>query len=93
MTDPYISFLCVFLWQLRGTQLNGQVLSLENCSREVAYLSLLYWDDPSALTFLPDMKGKWLYLPNGEGVKLHAGTGALVSEGPRSSSWHLQRKK
>lgn len=57
VTDPRISFLRVFLWQLR---LNGQVLSLENCSREVAYLSLLHWDDPSALIFLPDMKGKLL---------------------------------
>ncbi|KAL8221954.1 UNVERIFIED_CONTAM: hypothetical protein K2H54_074695 [Gekko kuhli] len=45
------------LLELRGTQLNGQVFSLENCSREVAYLSLLHWDDPSALIFLPDMKG------------------------------------
>nr|XP_056702538.1 caspase recruitment domain-containing protein 10 [Euleptes europaea] len=45
------------LLELRGTQLNGQVLSLENCTREVAYLSLLHWDDPSALNFLPDMKG------------------------------------
>ncbi|XP_077195682.1 caspase recruitment domain-containing protein 10 isoform X2 [Paroedura picta] len=45
------------LLELRGTQLNGQVLSLENCSREVAYLSLLHWDDPSSLIFLPDMKG------------------------------------
>ncbi|XP_054843730.1 caspase recruitment domain-containing protein 10 [Eublepharis macularius] len=48
------------LLELKGTQLNGQVLSLENCTREVAYLSLLRWDDPTALTFLPDMKG---YLP------------------------------
>ncbi|XP_048356823.1 caspase recruitment domain-containing protein 10 isoform X1 [Sphaerodactylus townsendi] len=45
------------LLELRGTQLNGQVLSLENCTQEVAYLSLLHWDDPSALIFLPDMKG------------------------------------
>uniref|UniRef100_A0A6J0TBB2 Caspase recruitment domain-containing protein 10 isoform X1 n=1 Tax=Pogona vitticeps TaxID=103695 RepID=A0A6J0TBB2_9SAUR len=45
------------LLELRGTQLNGEVLSLENCTREVAYLSLLHWDDPSALLFLPDMRG------------------------------------
>ncbi|XP_062989567.1 caspase recruitment domain-containing protein 10 isoform X2 [Elgaria multicarinata webbii] len=45
------------LLELRGSQLNGEVLSLENCTREVAYLSLLHWDDPSALVFLPDMKG------------------------------------
>ncbi|XP_044297107.1 caspase recruitment domain-containing protein 10 [Varanus komodoensis] len=48
------------LLELRGTQINGEVLSLENCTREVAYLSLLHWDDPSALLFLPDMTG---YLP------------------------------
>ncbi|XP_061495045.1 caspase recruitment domain-containing protein 10 [Rhineura floridana] len=45
------------LLELRGTQLNGEVLSLENCTREVAYLSLLHWDDPSALLFVPDMRG------------------------------------
>ncbi|XP_066489696.1 caspase recruitment domain-containing protein 10 [Tiliqua scincoides] len=45
------------LLKLRGTLLNGEVLSLENCTREVAYLSLLHWDDPSALLFVPDMKG------------------------------------
>ncbi|XP_053107606.1 caspase recruitment domain-containing protein 10 [Hemicordylus capensis] len=45
------------LLELRGMQLNGEVLSLENCTREVAHLTLLHWDDPSALSFLPDMKG------------------------------------
>nr|XP_008108888.1 PREDICTED: caspase recruitment domain-containing protein 10 [Anolis carolinensis]XP_008108891.1 PREDICTED: caspase recruitment domain-containing protein 10 [Anolis carolinensis]XP_008108892.1 PREDICTED: caspase recruitment domain-containing protein 10 [Anolis carolinensis]XP_016849173.1 PREDICTED: caspase recruitment domain-containing protein 10 [Anolis carolinensis]XP_016849174.1 PREDICTED: caspase recruitment domain-containing protein 10 [Anolis carolinensis] len=45
------------LLELRRTQLNGEVLSLENCTREVAYLSLLHWDDPSSLIFLPDRKG------------------------------------
>nr|XP_034983964.1 caspase recruitment domain-containing protein 10 isoform X2 [Zootoca vivipara] len=45
------------LLELRGTQLNGEVLSLENCTQEVAYLSLLHWDDPSALLFLPDIRG------------------------------------
>ncbi|XP_060101481.1 caspase recruitment domain-containing protein 10 [Heteronotia binoei] len=45
------------LLELREMQLNWQVFSLENCSREVAYLSLLHWDDPSALVFVPDMKG------------------------------------
>lgn len=53
----------MFLRQLRGPLLNGEVLSLENCTLEVAYLSLLHWDDPSALLFLPDMRGKPL-LPN-----------------------------
>ncbi|XP_067415545.1 caspase recruitment domain-containing protein 10 isoform X2 [Emydura macquarii macquarii] len=36
---------------------NGEVLSLENCTREVAYLSLLHSADPAALIFLPDMAG------------------------------------
>ncbi|KAM9169295.1 caspase recruitment domain-containing protein 10, partial [Pangshura tecta] len=45
------------LLELRGTLPNGQVLSLENCTREVAYLSLLHWDDPAGLIFLPDMQG------------------------------------
>ncbi|KAH0616913.1 hypothetical protein JD844_028377 [Phrynosoma platyrhinos] len=45
------------LLEIRGTQLNGEVLSLENCTREVAYLSLLHWDDPSSLLFLPDRRG------------------------------------
>ncbi|XP_023955850.2 caspase recruitment domain-containing protein 10 isoform X5 [Chrysemys picta bellii] len=45
------------LLELRGTLPNGQVLSLENCTREVAYLSLLHWDDPAGLIFLPDVHG------------------------------------
>ncbi|XP_042326870.1 caspase recruitment domain-containing protein 10 [Sceloporus undulatus] len=45
------------LLEIRGTQLNGEVLSLENCTREVAYLSLLHWDDPSSLLFLQDRTG------------------------------------
>lgn len=34
------------------------MLSLENCTREVAYLSLLHWDDLAGLIFQPDMQGK-----------------------------------
>ncbi|XP_074839978.1 caspase recruitment domain-containing protein 10 isoform X2 [Carettochelys insculpta] len=45
------------LLKLRGTLPNGEVLSLENCTREVAYLSLLHWEDPAGLIFLPDMQG------------------------------------
>ncbi|XP_043376360.1 caspase recruitment domain-containing protein 10 isoform X3 [Dermochelys coriacea] len=45
------------LLELRGTLPNGQVLNLENCTREVAYLSLLHWDGPAGLIFLPDMQG------------------------------------
>uniref|UniRef100_A0A8C8SC53 Caspase recruitment domain-containing protein 10 n=1 Tax=Pelusios castaneus TaxID=367368 RepID=A0A8C8SC53_9SAUR len=36
---------------------NGEVLSLENCTREIAYLSLLHSADPAGLIFLPDMPG------------------------------------
>nr|XP_025038333.1 caspase recruitment domain-containing protein 10 [Pelodiscus sinensis] len=45
------------LLELRGTLPNREVLSLKNCTREVAYLSLLHWDDPAGLIFLPDMQG------------------------------------
>ncbi|NWI80186.1 CAR10 protein, partial [Dryoscopus gambensis] len=43
--------------QLRLPSLKEEVLSLENCTREVAYLSLLHWDDPSSLTFQLDLEG------------------------------------
>ncbi|NXI92557.1 CAR10 protein, partial [Psophia crepitans] len=43
--------------QLRVPSLKEEVLSLENCTREVAYLSLLHWDDPSSLIFQLDMEG------------------------------------
>lgn len=36
------------------------MLSLENCTREVAYLSLLHWDEPSSLIFQLDLEGKVL---------------------------------
>lgn len=36
------------------------MLSLENCTREVAYLSLLHWDEPSSLVFQLDLEGKAL---------------------------------
>lgn len=36
------------------------MLSLENCTREVAYLSLLHWDEPSSLVFQLDLQGKAL---------------------------------
>lgn len=36
------------------------MLSLENCTREVAYLSLLHWDEPSSLVFHLDLEGKAL---------------------------------
>ncbi|KAM6437166.1 caspase recruitment domain-containing protein 10 isoform 1-T5 [Liasis olivaceus] len=45
------------LLELREAQLNGDGLSLENCTLEVAHLSLLHWKDPSALLFLHDMRG------------------------------------
>lgn len=37
-----------------------EVLSLENCTREVAFLSLLHWDEPSSLIFQLDLEGKAL---------------------------------
>ena len=40
--------------------LKEEVLSLENCTREVAYLSLLHWDEPSSLVFQLDLEGKAL---------------------------------
>ncbi|KAL7982389.1 hypothetical protein Chor_009987 [Crotalus horridus] len=43
--------------KLREAQLNGEGLSLENCTLEVAHLSLLYWKDPSALLFSHDARG------------------------------------
>ncbi|NXH15907.1 CAR10 protein, partial [Bucco capensis] len=43
--------------QLRVPSLKEEVLSLENCTREVAYLSLLHWDEPSNLSFQLDLEG------------------------------------
>ncbi|NXM89435.1 CAR10 protein, partial [Oenanthe oenanthe] len=43
--------------QLRVPLLKEEVLSLENCTREVAYLSLLHWDEPSSLIFQLDLEG------------------------------------
>ncbi|KGL90728.1 Caspase recruitment domain-containing protein 10, partial [Charadrius vociferus] len=43
--------------QLRVPSLKEEVLSLENCTREVAYLSLLHWDEPSSLVFQLDLEG------------------------------------
>ncbi|NXU52761.1 CAR10 protein, partial [Turnix velox] len=43
--------------QLRVPLLKEEVLSLENCTREVAYLSLLHWDEPSNLVFQLDLEG------------------------------------
>ncbi|NXJ14454.1 CAR10 protein, partial [Odontophorus gujanensis] len=43
--------------QLRVPSLKEEVLSLENCTREVAYLSLLHWDEPSSLVFQMDLQG------------------------------------
>ncbi|NXD22609.1 CAR10 protein, partial [Spelaeornis formosus] len=43
--------------QLRVPSLKEEVLSLENCTREVAYLSLLHWDKPSSLIFQLDLEG------------------------------------
>ncbi|KAM9388137.1 caspase recruitment domain-containing protein 10 [Phaethornis superciliosus] len=45
------------LIELRVPSLKEGVLSLENCTREVAYLSLLHWDEPSSLVFQPDLEG------------------------------------
>ncbi|XP_064311061.1 caspase recruitment domain-containing protein 10 isoform X2 [Phalacrocorax carbo] len=45
------------LIELRVPSLKEEVLSLENCTREVAYLSLLHWDEPSSLVFQLDLKG------------------------------------
>lgn len=44
--------------QLRVPSLKEEVLSLENCTREVAYLSLLHWDEPSSLVFQLDLQGE-----------------------------------
>ncbi|NXJ68492.1 CAR10 protein, partial [Rostratula benghalensis] len=43
--------------RLRVPSLKEEVLSLENCTREVAYLSLLHWDEPSSLVFQMDLEG------------------------------------
>ncbi|NXT43725.1 CAR10 protein, partial [Pelecanoides urinatrix] len=43
--------------QLRVPSRKEEVLSLENCTREVAYLSLLHWDEPSSLVFQLDLEG------------------------------------
>ncbi|NWY54006.1 CAR10 protein, partial [Chionis minor] len=43
--------------RLRVPSLKEEVLSLENCTREVAYLSLLHWDEPSRLVFQLDLEG------------------------------------
>ncbi|NXA83826.1 CAR10 protein, partial [Thryothorus ludovicianus] len=43
--------------RLRVPSLKEEVLSLENCTREVAYLSLLHWDEPSSLIFQLDLEG------------------------------------
>uniref|UniRef100_A0A8D2MIR9 Caspase recruitment domain-containing protein 10 n=1 Tax=Zonotrichia albicollis TaxID=44394 RepID=A0A8D2MIR9_ZONAL len=45
------------LLELRVPSLKEEVLSLENCTREVAYLSLLHWDEPSSLIFQLDLEG------------------------------------
>ncbi|XP_058661312.1 caspase recruitment domain-containing protein 10 isoform X1 [Ammospiza caudacuta] len=45
------------LLELRMPSLKEEVLSLENCTREVAYLSLLHWDEPSSLIFQLDLEG------------------------------------
>ncbi|XP_032915084.1 caspase recruitment domain-containing protein 10 isoform X1 [Catharus ustulatus] len=45
------------LIELRVPSLKEEVLSLENCTREVAYLSLLHWDEPSNLIFQLDLEG------------------------------------
>ncbi|OXB60889.1 hypothetical protein ASZ78_014441 [Callipepla squamata] len=45
------------LIELRVPSLKEEVLSLENCTREVAYLSLLHWDEPSSLVFQMDLQG------------------------------------
>ncbi|NWS68210.1 CAR10 protein, partial [Crotophaga sulcirostris] len=43
--------------RLRVPSLKEEVLSLENCTREVAYLSLLHWHEPSSLVFQLDLEG------------------------------------
>ncbi|XP_053928307.1 caspase recruitment domain-containing protein 10 isoform X2 [Cuculus canorus] len=45
------------LIELRVPSMKEEVLSLENCTREVAYLSLLHWDEPSSLVFQMDPEG------------------------------------
>ncbi|NXO32577.1 CAR10 protein, partial [Cisticola juncidis] len=55
--------------QLRVPSLKEEVLSLENCTREVAYLSLLHWDEPSSLIFQLDLEGYkplWAALEEGK---------------------------
>ncbi|KFP47131.1 Caspase recruitment domain-containing protein 10, partial [Cathartes aura] len=52
--------------RLRVPSLKEEVLSLENCTREVAYLSLLHWDEPSSLVFQLDLEG---YQPLREALK------------------------
>ncbi|XP_054677321.1 caspase recruitment domain-containing protein 10 isoform X3 [Grus americana] len=54
------------LIELRVPSLKEEVLSLENCTREVAYLSLLHWDEPSSLVFQLDLEG---YQPLREAVE------------------------
>ncbi|NXX25561.1 CAR10 protein, partial [Nicator chloris] len=56
--------------RLRVPSLKEEVLSLENCTREVAYLSLLHWDEPSNLIFQLDLEGyKPLWAAKEEGRK------------------------
>ncbi|XP_075609134.1 caspase recruitment domain-containing protein 10 isoform X2 [Balearica regulorum gibbericeps] len=54
------------LIELRVPSLKEEVLSLENCTREVAYLSLLHWDEPSSLVFQLDLEG---YQPLREAIE------------------------
>ncbi|NWT53884.1 CAR10 protein, partial [Erythrocercus mccallii] len=57
------------LIELRVPSLKEEVLSLENCTREVAYLSLLHWDEPSSLIFQLDLEGYkplWTALEEGK---------------------------
>uniref|UniRef100_A0A8C3P2E7 Caspase recruitment domain-containing protein 10 n=1 Tax=Cyanoderma ruficeps TaxID=181631 RepID=A0A8C3P2E7_9PASS len=57
------------LIELRVPSLKEEVLSLENCTREVAYLSLLHWDEPSSLIFQLDLEGYkplWAALEEGK---------------------------
>ncbi|NWU97499.1 CAR10 protein, partial [Upupa epops] len=51
---------------IEAAGLREEVLSLENCTREVAYLSLLHWDEPSSLIFQLDLEG---YQPLQEALK------------------------
>ncbi|NWH60839.1 CAR10 protein, partial [Geococcyx californianus] len=55
-TGIYVQWVKPGSW-LRVPLLKEEVLSLENCTREVAYLSLLHWDEPSSLVFQLDLEG------------------------------------